>query len=147
MRVFLAQPMPQRWLFDFARVKFDLDWKDGNEATGEQVVTFLVPPSSKGMDLLQEEINRLDSFSTTHRTKSNEDYEGMPKYEWDSLWQYYDALHGALSKAVENNATLSDDAWKLDDDWWVQDGTLVATDEEEHYVLPTRSYLVTNDEL
>ncbi len=26
---------PQRWLFDFARVKFDLDWKDGDEGTGE----------------------------------------------------------------------------------------------------------------
>ena len=71
----------------------------------------------------------------------------MLKYDWDSLWQYYDALHGTFSRAVENNAKLSDDAWKLDDDWWVQDGTLVATDEEEHYVLPTRSYLVTNDEL
>ncbi len=26
---------PQRWLFDFARVKFDLDWKDGDEGTGK----------------------------------------------------------------------------------------------------------------
>jgi len=26
---------PQRWLFDFARVKFDLDWKDGDEKTGK----------------------------------------------------------------------------------------------------------------
>ena len=27
---------PQRWLFDFARVKFDLDWKDGDEETGKR---------------------------------------------------------------------------------------------------------------
>ncbi len=27
---------PQRWLFDFARVKFDLDWKDGDEGTGKK---------------------------------------------------------------------------------------------------------------
>lgn len=26
---------PQRWLFDFARVKFNLDWKDGDEGTGK----------------------------------------------------------------------------------------------------------------
>lgn len=30
-----VESYPQRWLFDFARVKFDLDWKDGDEGTGK----------------------------------------------------------------------------------------------------------------
>ena len=30
-----VESYPQRWLFDFARVKFDLDWKDGDERTGK----------------------------------------------------------------------------------------------------------------
>jgi len=142
-----VESMPQRWLFDFARVKFDLDWKDDNEETGEQVVNFLVPPSLRGMRFLQEETIRLMSFSSKHRSNSHEEYEGMSKYEWDSLWQYYDALHNALSQALESHAPLSDDVWKLDDDWWVQDGTMVAENIEEHYVLPTQRDMVTNDEL
>ena len=30
-----VESYPQRWLFDFARVKFDLDWKNGDEGTGK----------------------------------------------------------------------------------------------------------------
>ncbi|KAL7527761.1 hypothetical protein ACHAXR_006033, partial [Thalassiosira sp. AJA248-18] len=129
-----VEPKPQRWLFDFARVKFDLDWKDGDESTGEVVVDFLVPPSEKGIRLLQEELTRMESFSILHRNKSYEDYEGMSKYEWESLWQYYDALHEALSYATHSNEPLVDDVWELNDNWWVQDGTLTAADDEEHYV-------------
>mmetsp|Transcript_27124 Transcript_27124/g.58102 ORF Transcript_27124/g.58102 Transcript_27124/m.58102 type:complete len:431 (-) Transcript_27124:193-1485(-) len=150
-----VETLPQRWLFDFARVKFELDWKDDDETTGEVVVDFLVPPSEKGMLLLQEELTRLKSFSTMHRRKSYKEYEGMSKYEWESLWQYYDALHDALTNAiVQSDATLSDEVWELGDNWWVKDGSLNASQEDEHYVLPTDNYVhptqsheTLNDEL
>jgi hypothetical protein len=31
---------------------------------------------------------------------------------------------------------MTDDVWKLDDNWWVQDGTLTAADIDEHRVYP-----------
>lgn len=34
---------PQRWLFDFARVKFDLDWKNGDEETGKELLLHSAP--------------------------------------------------------------------------------------------------------
>ncbi len=133
-----VEPLPQRWLFDFARVKFDLDWKDGNETFGEKVVNFLVPPSEKGIALLQDELVRLESFAAMHK---NMNYEsaGISPTEWQSLWQYYDALFEALFCAVQlsNSKVLSEDVWTLDDDWWVQDGTLKAADVGEHQVYPT----------
>ena len=76
-----VEPMPQRWLFDFARVKFDLNWKDGDETSEEVVVNFLVPLSEKGKHLLQEELTRLKSFAAMHRNTSYEEYENMTKYE------------------------------------------------------------------
>jgi hypothetical protein len=133
-----VEPLPQRWLFDFARVKFDLNYKGDNESTGEIVVNFLVPPSERGIALLQEELARLESYSTMHR---NTNYEsiGISSSEWQSLWQYFNALHDALSYAIEqsNSVKLTEDVWKLDDDWWVQDGTLSAADGDEHFVQPT----------
>eukprot|EP00581_Thalassiosira_minuscula_P006467 CAMPEP_0183737202 /NCGR_PEP_ID=MMETSP0737-20130205/51309_1 /TAXON_ID=385413 /ORGANISM="Thalassiosira miniscula, Strain CCMP1093" /LENGTH=428 /DNA_ID=CAMNT_0025971431 /DNA_START=157 /DNA_END=1443 /DNA_ORIENTATION=- len=134
-----VEPIPQRWLFDFARVKFDLEWKDGDEESGEVEVNFLVPPSKKGMDLLQEELTRIKSFAELHRNKSYEEYEGISEYEWNSLWEYYDALHDAMSYALESDAALTDSVWSLSDDWWVKDGSTVAADEEEHFVYPTKS--------
>ena len=130
-----VEPLPHSYLFDFARIKFDLDWKDGNEMTGEVVVNFLVPPSERGVNMLQGELARLESFSTMYRQMNHHD-AGIPESEWDSLWQYYDALHTALSYAVESNETRVDDVWKLDDDWWVKDGTIKAAD-DDHWVRPT----------
>ena len=140
-----VETMPQRWLFDFARVKFDLDWKDGDETTGVVIVNFLVPPSEKGMLLLQEELTRFNSFSTMHKSKSY----NVSKYEWKTLWQYYDALHDALSNAIDQSdaSSLSDEIWELDDNWWVKDGSLKASQVEEHCVLPTQSNEVLTDEL
>ena len=68
--------------------------------------------------------------------------------KWESLWQYYNALHDAISYAVEqsNNVEMTNGVWKLDDDWWVQDGTLKAADVEDHYVLSTQR-MVSKDEL
>ena len=141
-----VESIPQRWLFDFARVKFELEWKDGDESKEEMVVNFLVPMSSKGKRLLQEELTRLDNFATLHRHKSHEEYGDMTRFEWESLWQYYDALHNALTLATtQSNGSLSDEVWKLSHDWWVKDGTLKEEDSEEHYVLRTKSY--SNDEL
>mmetsp|Transcript_8925 Transcript_8925/g.14728 ORF Transcript_8925/g.14728 Transcript_8925/m.14728 type:complete len:404 (-) Transcript_8925:393-1604(-) len=126
-----VESYPQRWLFDFARVKFDLDWKDGDEGTGEVVVNFLVPPSKKGMDLLKHEVDRLEKFGQRREQSSNGE---VPEYELNSLWEYYDALHGALRYALESNATLVDDVWSMGEDWWVKDGTLKAEDVDEHCV-------------
>ena len=64
----------------------------------------------------------------------------MSPFEWESLWQYYDALHNALTLATTQNddKSLSDEIWTLGHDWWIQDGTL-KEDNEEHYVLRTKS--------
>ena len=74
----------------------------------------------------------------------------MSRFEWESLWLYYDALHNALTLATtQSDVSFSDEVWKLGHDWWIQDGTLKAEDSEEHYeghyVLRTKS--LTNDEL
>jgi len=142
-----VESMPQRWLFDFARVKFELNWKDEDESTKEIMVKFLVPPSKKGMDMLHLELRRLESFSKEYRDESYEEYEGISEYEWQMIWQYYDALYDALSYALQSGATLSDEVWDLDDGWWVEDGPVKAADEYDHYVLPTRSEKMSNDEL
>jgi len=134
---------PQRWLFDFARVKFDLDWKDGDEGTGEVVVDFLVPPSKKGMDLLKNEFDRLEKFGQKREEQSS--YGEVPEYELKSLWEYYDALSGALHYALESNATLVDDVWSMGEGWWVKDGTLAAEDVSEHCIRQWNEN--SNDEL
>lgn len=138
-----VEGMPQSWLFDFARVKFELDWRydvddDGVESkTGDLIVNFQVPPSERGMSLLREELERLASFDAIR----DDDPRGMGigAYEWTSLWQYYDALRNALRIAVDQgtDGNMTDEVWNLDENWWVKDGTLTADDDEEHYVYPT----------
>ena len=132
-----VEELPQRWLFDFARVKFDMDWSDADESTGEVVVNFLVPPSEKGIALLREELTRLTLFAKDHRDNASEDTR-IPRSEWSSLWQYYDALYYALSCAVQQsgNGNMTDDVWKLDENWWVKDGPITA-DDDDHEVYPT----------
>ena len=102
-----VEAMPQRWLFDFARVKYDLDWKDGNESSGEVVVDFLVPPSKRGVELLQVELSRLESFSNMYRSKETSEYEEIPTSEWELLWQYYDALHKMQYHLLSSKAVVS----------------------------------------
>lgn len=141
-----VESYPQRWLFDFARIKFDLDWDMGTESTGIVELKFLVPPSEKGLMLLTEELKRLEVFGAKNRNKSAEYFEkGMTTSEWDSFWQYFDALDNAMSHAVLTAETLSDEVWELSDDWWVQDGTLKASDDGEHHVLPTESQPLPTD--
>jgi hypothetical protein len=134
-----VEVMPQRWLFDFARVKFDLDWRDADESTGDLVVSFLVPPSARGIALLQEELVRLSSFGTKRDLDPKD--AGIPESEWQSLWQYYHALKTALECAVEQSrdGNMTDEVWKLDENWWVKDGRITAEDDEEHWVYPTIS--------
>ena len=140
-----VENIPQRWLFDFARVKFDLEWKDGDEASGEVVVNFLVPFSEKGQRLLQEELTRLDLFAAKHRnTRSHSD--DMTNYEWESLWEYYDALHRAIKVAVQSNAPRNDFVWKMGHDWWVKDGT-AKENGDEHYVVRTKTHIPGHDDL
>jgi hypothetical protein len=40
LRYGFVESYPQRFLFDFARVKFDLDWKDGEDETGMYACEF-----------------------------------------------------------------------------------------------------------
>lgn len=138
-----VEGMPQSWLFDFARVKFELDWRydvddDGvTSRTGDVVATFQVPPSERGMSLLREELERLLLFDAIR--DDDPAIRGIGPYEWSSLWRYYDALRTALRIAVDQgtNGTMTDEVWSLDDNWWVKDGTITADDDEEHYVYPT----------
>ena len=73
-----------------------------------------------GIDLLKEELIRLKSFSAAHRSNRHEIYEGVSVYEWEALWQYYDALRDALSHAIQSNVTLTEEVWKLDDNWCIR---------------------------
>lgn len=122
---------PQRWLFDLARVKVDLVRVED----GSVKVKFLVPPSQKGIGLLRKELSRLNDFSKEYRNKSNGEV-GMRSIEWTSMWDYYDALHAALTYVTESNETLVNDVWDLDDSWWVQEGSTLA-EEDDHTVRTT----------
>jgi hypothetical protein len=140
-----VESMPQRWLFDFARVKFDLDWKKDihdleSSTVDDMVVTFLVPPSKRGMALLQVELDRLTTTFGTKRYEVNYKELGIPDSEWSTLWQYYDALCNALQCAIQQSyKSMVDDVWDLDDNWWVKDGYLTSDDlsKGEHGVYPT----------
>ncbi len=101
-------------------------------AAGEVVVDFLVPPSKKGMDLLKNEFDRLEKFGQK-KEQSSKNGEVL-EYELKALWEYYDALSGALRHALESNAILFDDVWAMGDDWWAKDFTLEAEDVDEHCV-------------
>ena len=114
-------------------MKFDLI-----QEGGEVLVKFLVPPSEKGLSLLQQELDRLESFSDTHRNKEDKEDKGnIPGSEWELLWRYYDSMHEALSLAVKSKEARCDEIWSQGDEWWVQEGTLSADDVDEHEVYPS----------
>ena len=95
------------------------------------------------MDMLKQEADRLEKFGQRREQLSNGE---VPEYELKSLWEYYDALYGALRYALESNATLVDDVWSMGEGWWVKDGTLDAEDDvSEHCVRPWKEN--GNDEL
>jgi hypothetical protein len=125
-----VEDYPQRWLFDLARIKFDLS---ADEETGEDIVTFLVAPSKRGIDMLKKELERLEVFAEKYRAKNAADMN-MLNHQWELLWQYFDALYNAVSRAVESNEPLSEEIWDAPHDWWVKDGTMKECDLDEHYV-------------
>ncbi|KAL7504895.1 hypothetical protein ACHAXN_002455 [Cyclotella atomus] len=122
---------PQRWLFDLARVKVELTAQDD----GQLKVKFLVPPSKRGIDMLSKELMRLNDFANEYRHKSYAEL-GMRGLEWNSMWEYYDAIYAALTYITESTEPLVDDVWALGDDWWVQEGT-TKEGEDDHTVRKT----------
>jgi len=112
--------MPQMFLFDFARVKFELD----HGADGGVEVRFLVPPSEKGIGLLEWQLRRLADFAKERRDRGRDDQGDISEYEWDMIWRYHAMLQGAISLAVNGSAKeeRTDEVWSMDDDWWVKDG-------------------------
>ena len=123
-----VEQYPQRWLFDLCRIKFDLDIDD---ESGVETVNFLVAPSKGGMGAMKKELGRLDTFSEQYRSKND---VGMPDHEWKSLWEYYDALHNAISRALESDELVSEEVWEMPHDLWVTNGTIKESDQESHYV-------------
>ena len=85
--------------------------------------------------MLHHQLVRLNGFSFKYQNKSAMEV-GIRSIEWDSLWQYYDALHAALTLVTNTNETFVDDVWIMDDNWWVQEGTVLA-EEDEHLVRTT----------
>ena len=141
-----VESFPQRWLFDKARIKFDLDWIDeGDENAGHYNVTFLVPPSKDGMDLLRSELAYLDLFEET--VLKNNYNEGIPESEMRSVREYYNALHLAIQLALDSSATaLVDDVWEMGYGWWkTKDDYVYAADVVSHSNSP--SELSNSEEL
>lgn len=141
-----VESFPQRWLFDRARIKFDLDWIDeGDENAGHYNVTFLVPPSKDGMDLLRSELAHLDLFEET--VLKNNNNEGIPESEMISVREYYNALHLAIQLALDSSATaLVDDVWEMGYGWWkTKDDYVYAADVDSHSNSP--SELSNSEEL
>ena len=83
------------------------------------------------MDLLKNEFDRLEKFGQKREEQSSN--KEVPEYELESMWEYYDALSGALRYALESNVALVDDVWSMGKDWWVKDGILTAKDENEQH--------------
>ena len=83
------------------------------------------------MALLKNEFDRLEKFGQKRDESSNGE---VPEYELKSLWEYYDALSGALRYALDSNAAIVDDVWQMGEDWWVKDGTIKAENVDEHTV-------------
>jgi len=75
-------PQPQMFLFDFARIKFELD----HRADGDVEVRFLVPPSERGIGLLEGQLKRLADFAAERRSQGRVDRGAISEYEWDMIW-------------------------------------------------------------
>jgi len=138
----VSDDMPQMFLFDFARVKFELD----HGADGEVEVQFLVPPSERGIGLLEGQLRRLTDFAAEKRGR--DDRGGISEYEWDMIWRYHATLQGAISLAVDASGgeELTDEVWSMDDDWWVQLGNIKMADDYA-WINPTLpQHLIASDD-
>jgi hypothetical protein len=114
-----VERMPQRWLFHYARVKFDLTWKNEDESTGELEVNFHVPPSERGMVFLREELKRLKDFE--QRRKVDKADALVPKSEREAFWQYHNALTVAMAHALDSRVEVTEEVWERGRYWWVED--------------------------
>ena len=126
----VSDDMPQLFLFDFARVKFELD----HGADGEVEVRFLLPPSEKGIGLLKGQLSRLVGFASERRDGDRDDRKDISDYEWDMIWRYHTMLRGAISLAIDGSVGVekTDEVWSMDEDWWVQDGETTMADDYAH---------------
>lgn len=126
-----VEQMPQRWLFHYVRVKFDLDWKAQDESSGELEVKFLVPPSKRGMAFFRNELKRLQDFA--QRKKVDAVGTLVPKSEWATIWQYHNALTVAMTHALNSAVEVSDEVWKRGRYWWVEKGEEPPKDANDVY--------------
>ena len=144
----VSDDMPQLFLFDFARVKFELD----HGADGEVEVRFLLPPSEKGIGLLKGQLSRLVGFASERQNRDRrggrsarpiaageqdgdrDDRKDISDYEWDMIWRYHTMLRGAISLAIDGSVGVekTDEVWSMDEDWWVQDGETTMADDYAH---------------
>jgi hypothetical protein len=123
--------MPQRWLFHYVRTKFDLYWKDEDESTGELQVKFHVPPSERGMAFFRQELKRLQDFEQRRKVDAVEAL--VPKSEWETIWQYHNALTIAIAHVLDSGVEVTDEVWKRGRYWWVEDGFEPPEDADEVY--------------
>jgi hypothetical protein len=126
-----VERMPQRWLFHNVRVKFDLDWKNEDESTGELQVKFHVPPSERGMVFLREELTRLKDFKQRKNVDAADTL--VPKSEWESFWQYHNALTVAMAQVLGSGVEVTEEVWERGRYWWVEDGSEPPEDAELVY--------------
>jgi len=131
-----VESMPQFWLFAAPRIKFELDWKDKNESTGELEVDFLVPLSQRGVEFLRNGLNRLETLGEQKKNAAVMADADIPKSEWDIIWQYHDALMVAMKAALDSDVETTEEVWGQSIHWWVSDGNLPPEDDDNYYYEP-----------
>jgi hypothetical protein len=127
-----VERMPQRWIFHYARLQFDLDWKDEDESSGELQVKFVVPPSERGVTFLRKELKRLQDFEQRKKVDAA-DTTVVPKSEWETIWQYHNALKVAMTHALDSAVEVTEESWKRGRYWWAEDPSEPPEDADEVY--------------
>jgi spermidine synthase/S-adenosylmethionine/arginine decarboxylase-like enzyme len=107
-----VEDFPQRWDLEDMNVMFDL-FQDGN---GNISVSFVYSPKANEMEslkrTLRKEIKRLYKVRhTLWESEWNNGEPDIPMSEWESLWEYHQAVLNALSYAL--NALAHDDSEKV----------------------------------
>jgi hypothetical protein len=126
-----VERMPQRWLFHYTRLQFDLDWKDQDESSGELQVKFLLPPSERGVTFLRQELKRLQDFEQRKKVDAADTL--VPKSEWGTIWQYHSALKVAITNALDSAVEVTEEVWKRGHYWWAEDPSEPPEDAEYVY--------------
>ena len=108
-----VEPMPQRWIINDLRLKFDINHK--KDGSGELEVDFFRPPSQEGLGYLKDQLGRLEEFLPNLNGGAIDD---IPDLERDFIRQYYDAMVTAFELAQKSAVRVSDEVWDLDEDDW-----------------------------